>query len=73
MFHTYAFDDVMTYEYLKSSIMIVWKLSKLNKKKVLVLKALYFRHTKQSSKNIADATYKACARYFSFFSPNDSP
>ena len=34
----------------------------------LVLKGLYFRHTKQTSKNIADTTFKACVcRYFSFF------
>ena len=30
----------------------------------LVPKALYFRHTKQTSKNIADATFKACVRFF---------
>ena len=47
------------------------ELSKLNKK-ILVLKTLYFRHTKQTSKNIVGTNFKACARYFSFFSPNDS-
>ena len=38
-----------------------------NKKSFCVLKALSFRHTKQTSKNVADTTFKDCVRYFSFF------
>ena len=43
------------------------EVSKLNQKNFLVLKVLYFRHEKQTSKNIADTTFKAFAFYFSFF------
>ena len=42
------------------------ELLKLNKKDFLVLKALYFRQTKQTSKNIANTTFKSCVRYFLF-------
>ena len=44
--------------------------SKLNKKNFLLLKALYFRHTKETSKNVAETAFKACVRYLfiiSFF------
>ena len=43
------------------------EVSKLNKKNFLALKELYFRHTKETSKNIADTNFKACICYFSFF------
>ena len=57
-----AFDVVMTFEYLKSQNSIIQKEKeplKVNKKTVfLVLQVLLFRHTKQSSKNVADTTFK---------------
>ena len=40
--------------------------SKLNKNIFLLLKALYFRHTKETSKNVAETAFKACVRYFFF-------
>ena len=75
MFHTKPFEDGMTFQYLKSK----WlsqeqkELLKLNKKIFLVLKELNCRYTKQTSKNIAGTTFKACVCYFSLFLPNGSP
>ena len=43
MFHAWAFDDVMAFEYLNF---------------FLVSQVLSFRHKKQNSKNVADTTFK---------------
>ena len=70
MFHASAFGDVMTSECLKSWKMIISRTKRafeVKFKKILVQKALYFSHKKQTSKNIEDTTFKACVRYFSFF------
>ena len=70
MFHASAIGDVMTSEYLKSWKMIISRTKRafeVKFKKILVQKALYFSHKKQTSKNIEDTTFKACVRYFSFF------
>ena len=44
-----------------------------NKKSFRVLKALSFRHTKQTSKNVMDTTFKDFVCYFSYFFTNWQP
>ena len=62
----------MTFENRRSQIWLSQEqkeLSKLNKKHFLVLKALYFRHTKQTSRNIADITFKLVFIFFIKWQP----
>ena len=69
MFHVQAFDDIMTFEYLKSENMINSRMKTAFEAKqktfFLVSNVLSFRHTKQTSKNAADTTFKV-AKYFEF-------
>ena len=61
VFHAQAFDNVMIFEYLKSQNLIFFQelkqLSKRNKKKQNLLLKCSFRHKKQISKNVAQATF----------------
>ena len=62
VFHAYAFDDVMTFEYLKIQNLIISRTKRVFEVKqktfFLVSQVLSFRHTKQTSKNVADTTFK---------------
>ena len=56
MFHAWSFDDVMTFEYLKRENLIISRMKR--DYFFLVSQVLSFRHTKQTSKNVADTTFK---------------
>ena len=62
MFHAWAFDDVMIFEYLKILNLIISRTKKAfevkEKTLFLVSQVLSFGHTKQTSKNVADTTFK---------------
>ena len=76
VFNAKAFDDVMTLKYLKNYLIIsdYLKNEKSFRSEIktffLVSKVLSFRHTKQTSKNVADATFKMGV-VFRSFSYND--
>ena len=61
VFHAQAFDDIMTFEYLKLKFDYV-KNEKSFQSEIktffLVSQVLSFTHTKQTSKNVADTTFK---------------
>ena len=65
VFRAQAFDDVMTFEYLKVQNLMISTTKRACEVKYktffLVLLALSFRHTKQSSKIAVDTTFKAYA------------
>ena len=62
VFHDQAFDDVMISEYLKSQNLIISRTKRAFKVKLktflLVSQVPSFRHTKQTSKNVAGTTFK---------------
>ena len=62
VFHAYVFDDVMTFEYLKIQNLIILRTKRVFEVKqktfFLVSQVLSFRHTKQTSKNVVDTTFK---------------
>ena len=62
MFHAWAFDDVMILEYLKIQNFIISRTKRAFEVKqktfFLVSQVLSFTHTKQTSKNVADTTFK---------------
>ena len=62
VFHAWAFDDVMIFEYAKMFKFDYLKNEKSFRSEVksifLVSQMLSFRHAKQTSKNVADTTFK---------------
>ena len=66
VFHALEFDDIMTFEHLKSKNLIISRMKSAFEVKekafFLVSQAFSFRHTKQTNKNVADTTFKAIIR-----------
>ena len=58
VFNAKAFDDVVTSEKLKSDYLKNERSFRSEKTFFLVSKVLPFRHTKQTSKNVVDTTFK---------------
>ena len=61
VFHTWAFDDVMSFEYLKSEYLIISRTNRafeVTNIFPLVSQVLSFKHTKQTSKSVAATTFK---------------
>ena len=59
VFHAWAFDDVMIFEYLKCSRLIISRMRRAFKVKRKVFFPCFasFIHTKQTSKNVANTTF----------------
>ena len=61
VFHVYAFNDVMTFDYPKSRNLIISRPKRafeLKQKKFLVSKLLSSKNTKETSKNVAKLILK---------------
>ena len=67
MFHAEAFDDVIIFEYLKNWNLIITTTKRAFEVKektfFLVSEALTFSHTKHTTKNVADTTFKFALYY----------